>query len=214
MLWSKPRGRGHPAARAETTAKAEKDMELERFLDALYDCPVVASVKEEAGLEQALASECRVVFLLFGDVVTLPAVVKRVRESGKYALVHPDLVEGLAPREIAVDYLARKTEADGIITTRPQLARRAKSLGLLSLQRFFLLDSMAVENMRRQLEQDTCDLIEVLPGCMPRVIRDVACSLAKPVIAGGLIRDKEDVTGALAAGAVAVSATSPEVWCF
>ena len=42
-------------------------MALSVFLDALYDCPVVASVKDEAGLERALASQCRVVFLLFGE---------------------------------------------------------------------------------------------------------------------------------------------------
>ena len=47
---------------------------------------------------------------------------------------------------------------------------------------------------------------------MPKILRQVLESVNKPVIAGGLIREKEDVTAALAAGAVAVSATSPAVW--
>mgnify|MGYP003276713566 FL=1 len=187
-------------------------MALSVFLDALYDCPVVASVKDEAGLERALASQCRVVFLLFGSVLNIAALVARVKGAGKLALVHLDLVEGLAQRDVSVDFLARDTRADGVITTRPQLARHAKGLGLISLQRFFLLDSMAVENMRKTLEQDGCDLIEVLPGAMPKVLRGLTASIRKPVIAGGLICDKEDVTGALAAGAVAVSSTSEDVW--
>jgi glycerol uptake operon antiterminator len=108
--------------------------------------------------------------------------------------------------------VAQHTGADGIITTRPQLARRAKALGLISLQRFFLLDSMAVDNLRRQMEQDGCDLIEVLPGVMPKIINRIMGFVRKPIIAGGLICDKEDVTSALAAGAVAVSSTSPVVW--
>lgn len=187
-------------------------MRLREFLDALYDCPVVASVKDLEGLEAALESDCRVIFLLSSGLLELEEQVERIKGAGKLALVHLDLVDGLAAREASVDYIARRTRADGIITTRPQLARRAKALGLISLQRFFLLDSMAVDNLRRQLEQDGCDLIEVLPGAMPKVIQGLAASTRKPIIAGGLICDKEDVTGALAAGAVAVSSTSRAVW--
>lgn len=187
-------------------------MHVRAFLDALYDCPVVASVKDEQGLEEALSSECRVIFLLFGSLLDLTVHVERAKAVGKLVLVHLDLMEGLSPREISVDFIARQTRADGIITTRPQLARRAKALGLISLQRFFLLDSMAVDSLRRSLEADSCDVIEVLPGVMPKVIRRLAGSVRKPIIAGGLIQDKEDVTGALAAGAVAVSSTSPAVW--
>ena len=49
-------------------------------------------------------------------------------------------------------------------------------------------------------------------GLMPKIIRRVAQLTGKPVIAGGLISDKEDVTAALSAGAVAVSTTNPAVW--
>ena len=71
---------------------------------------------------------------------------------------------------------------------------------------------MAIQNIERHLSEDTSDLIEVLPGLMPKIIRRVRQSAGKPVIAGGLIMDKEDVTGALGAGAIAVSTTNPAVW--
>lgn len=187
-------------------------MIVSKFLSALYDCPVIASVKDEAGLERALHSPCAVVFLLFGSVVNAGDLTRRVGEAGKLSLIHLDLTDGLAQRESAVEFLSRDTAADGIITTRPQLARRAKELGLISVQRFFLLDSMAEENMRRQLEQDPCDLIEILPGAMPKVIRRLTAAVRKPVITGGLISDKEDVTAALSAGAVAISSTNPQIW--
>ena len=51
-----------------------------------------------------------------------------------------------------------------------------------------------------------------LPGLMPKMIRRLVQDTGKPVIAGGLISDKEDVTNALSAGAVAVSTTNPAVW--
>lgn len=187
-------------------------MKRGEFLDILYDSPVIASVKDGAGLERALASQCGAVFLLYGSVLELDGLVRRVKDAGKAVLVHQDLVDGLAQRDTAVDFIAARTGADGIITTRPALARRAKSLGLVALQRFFLLDSMALENMHRQLEQDCCDLIEVLPGIMPKVIAQLSVTVRKPIVAGGLISDKDDVTAALSAGAVAVSSTREDIW--
>ena len=174
-------------------------VDRQTVLELLAKNPIIASVKDEAGLSAALDSD-------------VPAVVKRVRESGKYALVHLDLVEGLASREVSVDFIAHGTVADGVLSTKAGLTRRAKELGLVSVQRFFLLDSMALENIQKHHAQDTSDLIEVLPGLMPKIIHQVMETVDKPVIAGGLIREKEDVTAALAAGAVAVSATSPDVW--
>lgn len=187
-------------------------LEREGLLELLADGPVIASVKDEAGLEAAVNSDVSVVFLLFGDVVTISGLVKRAHDAGKVVFVHLDLVDGLASREASVDFVARYTEADGVLSTKAALTRRAKELGLMAIQRFFLLDSMAISNIAKHLSPDTSDMIEVLPGLMPKVIRRVCGVTDKPVIAGGLITDKEDVTGALAAGAVAVSATNPAVW--
>lgn len=47
---------------------------------------------------------------------------------------------------------------------------------------------------------------------MPKMIRRLAQSTGKPIIAGGLISGKEDVTGALGAGAAAGATTNPAVW--
>ena len=166
---------------------------------------------DDEAMAAALESDVSVIFLLSGDILTVADAAARVRKAGKRAFVHLDLVDGLAAREVSVDFIARQTAADGIISTKAALTRRGRELGLVSIQRFFLLDSMALDNIQRQRAQD-CDLIEVLPGLMPKIIRRVAQSTGKPVIAGGLISDKEDVTNALSAGAVAVSTTNPAVW--
>lgn len=187
-------------------------MDKSELLELLADSPVIASVKDDAGLAAAIESDASVVFLLYGDVVNISELVRRVHEAGKAVFIHLDLVEGLAAREISADFVARYTQADGVLSTKAALTRRAKELGLVSIQRFFLLDSMAISNIEKHLSAETSDLIEVLPGLMPKAIRRVCAVTDKPVIAGGLISDKEDVTGALSAGAVAVSATDPGVW--
>ena len=187
-------------------------MKYAQLLELLADGPVIAAVKDDAGLTTALESEVSVIFLLYGDVLTISEAVARCHDKGKKVFVHLDLIDGLAAREIATDFIARNTSADGVISTKAQLTRRARELGLVAIQRVFLLDSLALKNIERQLVQGNADLIEILPGLMPKIIRRVVQAAGKPVIAGGLISDKEDVTGALGAGAVAVSTTNPSVW--
>lgn len=187
-------------------------MERNQLLNLLAAGPVIAAVKGGDGLEAALDSDVPVIFLLSGDILSVADAAARVRKAGKRVFVHLDLIDGLAAREVSADFIARQTAADGIISTKAALTRRGRELGLVTIQRFFLLDSMALENIEKDLARDASDLIEVLPGLMPKMIRRLVQDTGKPVIAGGLISDKEDVTGALGAGAVAVSTTNPAVW--
>ena len=187
-------------------------MEKTELLDLLADGPVIASVKDDAGLSAAIDSDVAVVFLLYGDVLNVKDLVQRAHDAGKVVFVHLDLIEGLAAREVSVDFIAKNTAADGVLSTKVALTRRAKELGLVAVQRFFLLDSMAIGSIEKHQSPDCSDLIEILPGLMPKVIRRVCAVTTKPVITGGLITDKEDVTNALSAGAVAVSTTNPNVW--
>lgn len=47
---------------------------------------------------------------------------------------------------------------------------------------------------------------------MPKIIKKLCSTVNVPIIAGGLISDKEDVMNALNAGAVAISVTNQRVW--
>ncbi len=181
-------------------------------MELLADGPVIASVKDDRGLDAAISSDVAVVFLLYGDVLSVRELVQKAHDAGKAVFVHLDLIEGLASREVSVDFIAQHTAADGVLSTKVALTRRAKELGLVAIQRFFLLDSMAISSIEKHLSPECSDLIEILPGLMPKVVRRVCGFSSKPVITGGLITDKEDVTNALSAGAVAVSTTNPDVW--
>lgn len=81
-----------------------------------------------------------------------------------------------------------------------------------TVMRFFILDSMSLENIRKQVDIFKPDFIEILPGIMPDMIREISGKFRVPVIAGGLIRTKSDIIGALEAGAIAVSSTNHRVW--
>ena len=182
------------------------------FREAIENTPIIPAVKDEESLEVCLKSDSSVIFILFGDICSIADIVERIKEKGKLAMVHMDLIAGLGSKEVSVDYIKKRTRADGIITTKPILVKRAKELGLAAVLRFFIIDSMALANLSRQTREARPDCIEVLPGVMPKVIRKITKENKIPLIAGGLISDKEDVCNALDAGAVAVSATNTKIW--
>lgn len=182
----------------------------ERLLECFADVPIVAAAKSEAELNRCLQSKSPVIFMLFGDICNVADLVKKIKVAGKIAVVHLDLVDGLAPKDVSVDFITSRTEADGIISTKSNVIRYAKQKGLLTIQRYFLLDSRVLENIEKN--SSPADFLEVLPGVMPKIIRHLASITDKPIIAGGMIRDKEDVLAALSAGAVAISSTNNKVW--
>ena len=111
-----------------------------------------------------------------------------------------------------MDYIRKNTKADGIISTRMNMINRAKELSLYTVFRIFVLDSRAFHSIERQKRQIKADFIEILPGVMPKIIRKVNRLSTQPVIAGGLISDREDVIDALDAGAISVSTTNQDIW--
>lgn len=186
-----------------------------RFLEAVEENPIIAAVKDEKGLEESCRmEEINIIFVLFGDVCSIRGIVEQIHTAGKLAMVHIDLISGLSAREAAIDYLKENACADGIITTRTGMAQYAESVGLYTVLRFFVIDSMSlksIENLDTQ-KGSRPDFIEILPGIMPKVIQRIRKKSRIPIIAGGLIYDREDVMGALNAGASAVSSTNPAVW--
>ena len=188
------------------------DDKKRKFRVILEDCPVIAAVKDETGLKECLYSESQIIFLLFGDICSVGRYVEIAKSAGKMVFVHMDLINGLGNKEVAVDFIREHTGVDGIISTKPQLVKRAKELGLFGILRIFVIDSMAFGNIEKQCASLVPDAVEILPGLMPKIIKKLCSTVNVPIIAGGLISEKEEVMNALNAGAVAISVTNQRVW--
>ncbi|MBP0980629.1 MAG: glycerol-3-phosphate responsive antiterminator, partial [Oscillospiraceae bacterium] len=170
------------------------------------------AVKDEQQLEKAINSNCDIIFFLFGNVCNIGELVSRAKSAGKLAFVHLDLTQGLSGKEIAADFVKQFTEADGVISTRPALIKYAKNLGLITVFRFFLVDSLSLSGLKKQIDSCGADFVDIMPGVMPKVIKKVCEIASVPVITGGLIADKEDVISALSAGAQCISTTCEKLW--
>lgn len=183
----------------------------QRFYEAVQQEPIIAAVRDDEALRACLQTSVRVVFVLYGDLCSIASIVQTIHHAGKLAIVHADLIGGLAQKEVCVDFLHSSTQADGILSTRTNLIQRAKELQMIAILRVFLIDSMALSAAlnAKKLHPDAIDL---LPGLMPSMIRRVQQLTALPVLTGGLITQKHEVLQALEAGALAVSSTDPAVW--
>lgn len=115
------------------------DDKKRKFRIILEDCPVIAAVKDETGLKECLYSESQIIFLLFGDICSVGRYVEIAKSAGKMVFVHMDLINGLGNKEVAVDFIREHTGVDGIISTKPQLVKRAKELGQYNNQNNYFI---------------------------------------------------------------------------
>ncbi|WP_159565377.1 glycerol-3-phosphate responsive antiterminator [Budvicia diplopodorum] len=174
--------------------------------------PVIAAVKDTKSLDRALQSDCKIISILYGNICNIGAIVQRIKKADKYAFIHVDLLDGTSNKEIVIDFLKIVTAADGIISTKASMIKAARAQGFYGIHRLFLIDSISFHNIDKQVAQSNPDCIEILPGCMPKVLGWVAQQINLPIIAGGLVCDHEDAMSAINAGAMAISTTNTGVW--
>lgn len=182
------------------------------FLECTGDCPVIPEIKNDEWLRSLDQSPSEIVYILYGDIVTIPEIVEKAKRQGKYVLVHLDLIDGLSPREISVDFIRKYTRADGIISTKHVVIKRAVELGLFSVQRFFMMDGITYANIAKYVRTCDPDIVELMPSGLSKVIRYLVEIIHRPVVAAGLTQDKDDVIAALSAGAIAVATSNRDMW--
>ena len=171
--------------------------------------PAARSVKD---FERMLKSPYEYLILLDSHAAQLQSLVSMAKRRNKKVLLHVDLIKGLRNDEHAAEFLCQQIRPAGLISTRTQVVQVAKKRSLMAIQRMFLLDSHAMETGYRLLDSFRPDYIEVLPGILPHIIREVRQRVDIPILAGGLIRSREEVCAALEAGAVAVTTSRREIW--
>lgn len=176
--------------------------------------PIIAAVRRQDDFEDALSSKAGAIFMLSGELSDLADMVKAARLKGKPIFLHMELIGGLSQDMAAVRFVAQKVNPTGIITTRSHLISFARKAGLLTIQRLFILDSLAVKTGITTVLNTKPDAVEVLPGILPRFIGRLASEFKQPLIAGGLIESEGDILDALNAGAIAVSSSRKELWDF
>ncbi len=122
-----------------------------------------------------------------------------------------DLVGGIASDASGLRFLSRYVE--GVISTHRHVIELAKTSGLITIQRLFAIDSGAVERGLKLIRRAQPRFVEILPALAYREIaRQYSEVLDLPVLAGGLLKSREDISTILEAGAVGVSTSDQGLW--
>ena len=172
---------------------------------------VAASVRTDEDFKEALKSDVEVIFMQNSDILNVKEQITQAHSSGKKVLIHMDFAEGIGKDRAGLNFI-KLMGADGILTTKTGMIRSAKDIGLITVQRFFIVDSHSVDTAVESIKIARPDVIEIMPGVLEKKIREFAEKVDTPILAGGLIEFKEEVDSALEAGAKAVSTASKSLW--
>jgi len=189
-----------------------KIMTKHEFLRLAHLYPVAAAIKSNEDMELALGSDVHLLFMLKGDGFQLAPFIERAHEHGKGVVVHVDLVSGIGKDRTGIHYL-HQLGVDAIITSRSQLVSAGRAEGLVTIQRLLLVDDSALETGVRTIARAAPDVVEVLPGVIfPAVAPMLQHMLPGPFIAGGFIRNAEDVARIRASGGILSSSSTYALW--
>ena len=162
--------------------------------------PVVSSMKR---LEQFLQTNLVICVLQDIHISMIADMIATLHRHERKALVHIDMVNGIANDEYGTEFLCQKLRADGIISAKSKIIETTKRNKKTAIQRMFLIDSKSVDRGIDMLLRSKPDMVEVMPAIAFRIIPSIKERLNIPIIGGGLIKSREDIENGLKAGCVA-----------
>jgi len=174
--------------------------------------PVIAAVTQLESLDKAIDSPCKNVFLLTGNIFNLKEIAHRVQSKYKGIYICVDLIDRFSKDTWGLEYIVTKIKPDGIITSKTNLVKLAKDLGAFTIYRQQVFDSTSLYESIKNIKSSRPHVVEILPGIIPRVIQQVYKNTKIPVVASGLIMDKNDVWTSLNAGAVGIVSSKEHIW--
>lgn len=180
--------------------------------DLLAEVPVISAIRSDKDLEKVLHCDIKIVFVLYGSLVELQSICRKLKAANKLVFIHVDMIDGLKPDAKGIEFIKLLVDPYGIITTKTSCIKCAINLNLYTILRVFILDSQSLQTGIHNIHTVMPHAVEVLPGVASKIINIIKKDIHIPIIAGGLINNKKDVMEAMSAGALAVSTSNEEVW--
>lgn len=179
--------------------------------EILKESPIIAAANDE-NLKEAVDSNASAVILMEGKLSNLIEENFKSYIDKKNIFIHMDLLKGLSNDLEGIKFLKENIKVKGIVSTKSSTLRAAKKQGLLTIQIIFLIDTKSLKNAIKSVKENKPDAVEVMPALSNSIIQHIKEEIKRPVILGGLINSKEDILGALNAGADGVSFSKSHLW--
>lgn len=183
----------------------------QEFVARIAANPCCAAITGGVSVDAALASRVPVVFILRGNGLLLPPLIRRIHAAGKLVAVHIDLVGGLRQDRAGVAWLA-KAGTDAVISSHGQLMPAIAGDGMTAIHRLLLVRRSQLDSAAHAITRSAPHIVEVLPGVLLPSLMDWMPPFTVPVLGGGFIRTEADVRSVLDAGALGVTTSTSALW--
>lgn len=179
---------------------------------SFYGQKVLPAIRKMEDVEKLMKSNYKYIVILEVHVSRLKPIFEMAKVHHKELLLHLDLIQGLKTDEYATEFVCQEFKPFGLISTKGNVIMKARQKGVKSIQRLFLIDSVSIEKSFSLIERTNPDYIEVLPGIIPKIVKDIKKRTNKEIFAGGFIDTIEEVEQAYAAGAISITTSNKTLW--
>ncbi|TJX13868.1 glycerol-3-phosphate responsive antiterminator [Tissierella creatinini] len=185
---------------------------MSQLFVTLMNNPIIAAINNLDSLDTALNSNCNIIFLNTGNIFNLKDISNRVKSKNKDLYIYIDSIDGFSKDTWGLEYISKNIQLDGIITKKQNLVKLSKDMGIFTIEKIIIHDSITLENALATLKTLRPHAIELSPGILLKIIQRVFQETMIPIIASGLLEEKLEIHNALKAGAVGISSSNNKIW--
>lgn len=173
---------------------------------------IIPAISSHKKLKEFLETDLTYGILMNFQLAQLESLVETMKNHHKKVLIHSELIKGLSSDEYGAIYLIQVLNVDGIISSKPKVIEVCKKRNVLGVYRFFIKDTISLEQSVDIGKRLRPDFVEILPAACSDLVGFIKEQLHCEVLMGGLIKDHHQVKRCFLDGAVAVTSSNPVLW--
>lgn len=173
---------------------------------------IIPAIGNHQDMKRFLNSSLTYGLLMNFQLAQVPELVLMMKAHHKKVLIHSELIKGLSSDEYGAIYLIQSLKVDGIISSKPKVIEVCKKRGVIGILRFFLKDSISLEQSIEIAQKIEPHYLEILPALSVEIIPMIKEKIHTDILMGGLLQTKDQVCRCLSHGAIAVTTSNPNFW--
>jgi glycerol uptake operon antiterminator len=173
---------------------------------------VIPAIGSHQDLKTFLSLDLEYGILMNFQLAQLEELVLAIKKVNKKVLIHSELIKGLSSDEFGAIYLIQNLKVDGIISSKPKVIEICKKRGVIGIFRFFLKDTLSLEQSLEITKSIKPDYLEILPALSFELIDEIKNKVNTQILMGGLIKDESHIKRCLSHGAIAVTTSNKAFW--
>jgi glycerol uptake operon antiterminator len=177
-----------------------------------FNQQIIPAIPNHQALKKFIESKYTYGILMGFQLAQLKLLIDTCHKANKKVLVHSELIRGLSHDEYGAIFLIQELKVDGLISSKPKVIELCKKRNVIGIFRFFLKDSISLEQSLMITKKIEPVYLEVLPATGTNLIKYIKEQVHAEILMGGLIQDKSQIQNCISSGAIAVTISNTNLW--